>query len=343
MIEVLLFIVLIFVINFLLKKKNLLSNNTGQLHQTYVQEYYVPLSGGLFILIFFYFNNQYFDFNLIIYLSIFFLLGLLTDLHIIKSPAYRFLLQILLLLLFLVHHEIVINDIRIGWFNNLLKNYYFNIFFVLFCFLVLINGTNFVDGNNGISLGYFLIIFILIFFLIDKNLILYEENFLISFIITLIILLIFNLLNQLYLGDSGAYLLSLFSGYILIDIFFLNQNLSPYFIVNIFWYPAFEILFSLIRKMKTKYSPLMPDTLHFHQLLFFYYFKKMNLSKSFLNSLTGLSINLFNGTILYFASLNLNNTKIQITFLFFSVIIYMIIYYTLLKFKKLTEQNKKQS
>ena len=139
----------------------------------------------------------------------------------------------------------------------------------------MINGSNFIDGNNGISLGYFLIIFLLIFNLIEKKLINYDSSFIFSLILILFILLIFNLLNQLYLGDSGVYLLSLFSGFILIDLFSQNQNLSPYFIVNILWYPAFEILFSLIRKIKSKYSPLMPDTEHFHQLIFFIFQKNL--------------------------------------------------------------------
>ena len=333
MMEIFFLILSVILINFFLKKKNILSNTTGQLHQIYNQEYQVPLSGGLFIFGYFCYYQEYFDLILIFYILMFFLLGLFTDLNIIKSPIYRFLFQILLLIFFIAHLEIVINDVRIEWINSFLGNYYFNTFFVLFCFLVLINGSNFIDGNNGISLGYFLIIFISIFNLIEKDLIFYEEIFIFSFIVILFILLIFNLFNQFYLGDNGVYLLSLFSGYILIDIFSQNQSISPYFIVNIFWYPAFEILFSLIRKIKSKYSPLMPDTTHLHQLLFFYYLKKIDLSKSFLNSMTGLSINLYNGVIIYFATMNVSNTKIQITFLFLSLIIYLIIYFVLNRFK----------
>ena len=59
--------------------------------------------------------------------------------------------------------------------------------------------------------------------LINKDLISYDINFLLPFLIVLSILLILNLFNQLYLGDSGVYLLSLFSGYLLIDIFVENQ------------------------------------------------------------------------------------------------------------------------
>ena len=331
--EILLLIFLIFLINFFLKEKNILLNNTGQKHQSYNQKYQVPLSGGLVILIYIFYNFELFNLTLIFYLTIFFILGLLADLNLIKSPTFRFLTQILLLIFLLIHLKVQIYDIRINWINDLLQYQYFNIFFVLLCFLVLINGTNFIDGNNGISLGYYLIIFSLMLTLINDEIIIYDKNFFISFLIVLFVLLIFNLLNRLYIGDSGAYLLSVFSGYILIDIINQNQNLSPYFIVNIFWYPAFEILFSLIRKIKYKYSPLKPDTKHLHQLLFFYYSKKVRLSKSFLNSITGITVNIFNGLILFFASMNLNNTKIQLAFILLSLTIYITIYFILSKFK----------
>ena len=333
MIEIFTYIILIIIINFIFKKKKLLLNYTGQLHQTYNNNHQVPLTGGIFILIFFYYSIQYFEYDFIICLSFFFLLGLLTDLDYIKNPTYRFLFQIFLLLFFLIYKDIAVYDVRIDWFNFLLTNYFFNLFFVLFCFLVLINGTNFIDGNNGITLGYFSIIFVIIINLLNKNLIIYEEDYLIPILIILIILFIFNLFNQLYLGDSGAYLLSLFSGYLLIDIFNQNQNISPYFIVTIFWYPAFEILFSLIRKIRSKYSPLIPDTFHIHQLLYLFYLKKINLEKKILNSITGVTINSFNGTIIYFASLNIYSTKFQILFLAISLFFYLLTYYILFKFK----------
>ena len=328
----LIFIILIFLINFFFKEKKYLANNTGQFHQKLSEENRVPLTGGIFILIFFIFHFNH-EIIFLIYLTVFFLIGIVTDLDIIKSPSKRFVIQILFLFLFVFYYDLSINDVRVDFINLLLLNKYFNIFFVLFCFLVLINGTNFIDGNNGISLGYFLIIFVLIFNLINKELVFYDDIFLQSFLIILAILLIFNILNKLYIGDSGVYVLAVFSGYILIDIFAQNQNISPYFIVNIFWYPAFEILFSLIRKIRSKYSPLIPDTNHLHQLLFNFYLKKINLSKKYLNSITGLSINVFNGIILFLASLQLTSTKIQIMFLALSLIIYLTSYLLLLKIK----------
>ena len=335
MIEIFFLILSIFVINFFLNKKKLISNSTGQFHQIYNQEHQVPLSGGLFILLYFYFHYEFFNMILIFYLSFFFILGVLTDLNIIKSPSYRFLTQIILLLFFISQLNISIYDVRIEWINFLLENNYFNIFLVLFCFLVLINGSNFIDGNNGLTLGYFLIIFLIVLNLVNKKIIFYDETFIFSFLVILTILLTLNLLNKLYLGDSGVYLLALFTGYILIGISSKNPDISPYFIANILWYPSFEILFSLIRKVKSKFSPLNPDTQHLHQLLFYYYLKKINLRKSYLNSLTGITINIYNCAILYLASTVLSNTKFQIMLLIISLIFYLIIYFILIRYRKM--------
>ena len=55
MIEIFILLTLIFILNFILKKNNFLLNYTGQSHQTYNQGQNIPLTGGIFILIFFYY------------------------------------------------------------------------------------------------------------------------------------------------------------------------------------------------------------------------------------------------------------------------------------------------
>ena len=40
----------------------------------------------------------------------------------------------------------------------ILKNFYFKFIFSIFCILILINGSNFIDGLNGLLIGYFLIV-----------------------------------------------------------------------------------------------------------------------------------------------------------------------------------------
>ena len=52
----------IYFVNYFFKKKHYLSNNTGQIHQKYSEKNYVPLTGGIYLLLFFIFNyyNDFF-------------------------------------------------------------------------------------------------------------------------------------------------------------------------------------------------------------------------------------------------------------------------------------------
>ena len=334
----LILIPLIFIVNYILTKKKILLNYTGQKHQVYTYKNQVPLSGGIFIILFFIININYLEVNLIIFFFIFFIIGLFTDLNIIKSPSLRFLIQILFLIFFIINFDLSINDIRIDILNIFLENYYFNIFFVLFCLLVLVNGSNFIDGNNCLAIGYFLIIYLAITNLYFNNNIYLEISMLTYFLITLFILFIFNLFNKLYLGDNGIYLLSIYTGFTLIILFKNNPEFSPYFIVNLLWYPAFEILFSMLRKLRVKFSPMEPDILHLHQLIYYYFNKKFKYKKKILNSLTGISINIYNFIIIYFASINIYNTKNQILFLSISLSIYLLSYIFFLNYKKLSRK-----
>ena len=46
------------------------------------------------------------------------------------------------------------------------------------------------------------------------------------------------------------------------------------FIVIILWYPAFETLFSIIRKIIYKSQPSSPDNYHLHHLIYLFFNKK---------------------------------------------------------------------
>ena len=336
--KLLIFISLIFLINYFLKKKNYLSNNTGQLHQKYSEKNFVPLSGGIFLIIFFSYDLFRNESLLLISLYILFIIGILADLDVIRSPSKRIILQVIFVIFFIIFSELKISDLRIEFLNYLLENEFINILFTSFCLLILINGSNFIDGNNGLSLGYFLVIFLILLNLNNNHDINnYEIEFIRKFIIILSILLILNLCNLFYLGDSGIYLLSFITGYILIHTVHLNSNLSPFFIAVLLWYPAFELLFSMIRKMKYRYSPMKPDINHLHQLIFINLSNKFDFSSKLVNSLTGISINIFNLFSLYMSSLFTSSTKIQIFILLLNVLAYSVIYMFLVKRKKLLE------
>ena len=95
--------------------------------------------------------------------------------------------------------------------------------------------------------------------------------------------------------------------------------------MNLLWYPAYENLFSIIRKLYTNKSALSPDNLHLHQLIFMNIKKKIY-KNNYANSLTGILINIYNLFIFYLASSNYANTKYQLALVFLSVLIYNILY-----------------
>ena len=198
----------------------------------------------------------------------------------------------------------------------------------------MLNGTNFIDGLNGLIISYCLSIIFILFKLNLIDLIFSNINLLLI-IVTLISLLILNFYNKLFMGDSGSYLLGFLIGYFLITIYLKNPFISPYFIVLLLWYPAFETLFSIIRKLKTRKSPIKPDTYHFHHLLFFFIEKKFRLKKLTSNNLSSFIIILYNFIIFNISALNIYFTYFHVILILMNVMIYLIVYLKLYNFKKL--------
>ena len=326
---------LILIVNAIVKKKKLLPNYTGNIHQRFVGKQIIPLSGGIFIvsafLIMFYKDYTFFC----IILSLVFLLGFFSDIKFLSSPKYRFFFQFLVIFLFVYFSNLQIYPTRILFLDLLLENIWISYFFTVFCMLIAINGSNFIDGLNGLVLGYYLIISVIIFKLglsIQTDIFHSQIIFLIIFLAFLFLL---NLLNQFYIGDSGAYSLGFIFSFLLISIYLFNKNISPFFIILLLWYPCFENLFSIIRKYKFKKSPISPDEKHLHQLLFFFISKKLKLRNIYLNNLSSCLINFYNLIIFSVGSIYIHHTQYQIMLIIFNVIFYMIVYSRLFNFKYL--------
>ena len=180
------------------------------------------------------------------------MIGFFSDLNFFKSINLRFYLQLISVVLVVYFLDLYIQSIRIEFFDNLLKSYLFKIFFTTFCLLILINGSNFLDGVNTLVIGYYALVLYFISNIDSGNSRLIDDNFINLLIFSLLIFLLLNCFNQLILGDNGSYLISVFVGIYLIDLNNNNILISPYFIMNLLWYPAYETLFSIIRKVLTK-------------------------------------------------------------------------------------------
>tara|TARA_A100001015_G_scaffold216458_1_gene243095 strand:+ start:182 stop:1198 length:1017 start_codon:yes stop_codon:yes gene_type:complete len=325
--------VFIYLLNSYIIKNKYLLNFSGETHQKFLGTKKAPLSGGIFLILFLSTILIEKDIMIYFFLVFIFILGLFSDLKILSLPSRRLLYQFILIILFVYLSGINIISTRVTFIDYALQNYYISIFFTTFCLIILVNGTNFIDGLNGLVLTYYLIVIALLYKLNLLTGINFNDFNVLNFSYLLFIMIIFNLLNKFYLGDSGAYLLGFLIGYILIKIHNYNPNISPFFVVLLLWYPCFENLFSIIRKFKFGKSPVSPDNRHFHQLLFYFLKKKIKFSNLACNNYSSIIINFYNFFILFFGSYNIYNTQLLIILILVNILFYTIIYLKLLNFK----------
>ena len=328
---------IIFLLNNIFIKNNYLVNETGDSHQKFTSKSKIPLTGGIFLYlcIIFFINDNILSFLLFSLLIL--ILGISSDLKLIKSAIKRLIFQISIVMFFIIFNEIKILDTRIIFLDNLLINPFLNYFFVCFCILIIINGSNFFDGLNTLSIGYYLLISIIIFYLNSQNLI-RIENISMNYVLFVIVSLYFlNLFNKVFLGDSGSYLLGFMFSIFLINLYEVNKHISPFFIILLLWYPGYETLFSIIRKKILKKSPIKPDSNHLHQLIFFLIKKNFIKNTYFANIFTANFINIYNLIIFFISSNYISNSKIQLILIFLNLILYTISYFRLIiyRYKKI--------
>ena len=323
-------VILTLILNYILIKKRLFLNFKGDNHQKFTSSENIPLSGGLILIFASYYYLNLINFS---YVILIFFLGFFSDIKIFNSPKLRFIVQTLIVLIVVYFSSIMVPETKINFLDQLLEYSAFKIFFSIFCILIVINGYNFIDGVNTLLIGYCLIISSSLYYLNLNNINISQIIDFYNFIPILLALLILNFFNKLYLGDGGAYYLGLLFALCLINTYQINDNISPYFIVCLLWYPAFENLFSILRKKIFSRSPLKPDTYHLHQIIFLYLKKTFNVNIVYLNTATGMIINFYNLISIGIATYFYNHTKIQILIIIFNVIIYIFFYKKLL-FKK---------
>jgi len=333
--NIILFIFIIFlavIINYILGRKKVLLNFKGDLHQKFISSSNIPLTGGLILILtsYYYLNLLYF-----VYVFFIFMIGFLSDTKKINSPKLRFVIQALVVFTAVYFSSITVPQTKIIFLDLLLTNNMFKVFFTIFCILIVINGFNFIDGMNTLLIGYCLIVSFSLYYLNLNDIEVSKIINLYNLIHVLMVLFILNFFNKLYLGDGGSYFLGLLFALYLINTYQINNNISPYFIVCLLWYPAFENLFSILRKKKLSKSPLQPDTNHLHQIIFLYLKKKFNIESVYLNTITGLIINFYNFISIAIATHFYSHTKIQILIILFNISIYIFFYKKLLNKKNL--------
>lgn len=165
-----------------------------------------------------------------------------------------------------------------------------------------------------------------------KNFYFLVNSSIINLIITLLVLLFFNLLNRLYLGDNGSYLLGFFYSLILVKFYINNFSISPFFVILLLWYPGFENLFSILRRFFRKKSLTQPDIKHLHQLLYDFFKKKYFFkNKILISNFPGFLIIFYNFSVMLFGTFFIFNSKILLLIILFNIFLYCYLYNLLTK------------
>jgi UDP-N-acetylmuramyl pentapeptide phosphotransferase/UDP-N-acetylglucosamine-1-phosphate transferase len=318
------FLIFSLVLIFLSRRLNFLIHTNNLSHKRLTSYSKVSILGGILLIIFLFFSL---NINNYLFFIPFFLLGLLSDTNYLSNPRKRIFIQIIFIILFVIFLKIKILKTNFFILDYGLNINYFNIIFVSFCLLVLMNGCNFVDGLNTLLIGYILIIFLTIYFILPV--LNFNKDLIKNFLFILLLLYVLNLFNLLYLGDSGSYILALFSGYLLINMANDNPFLSPFYIVLLLWYPCFENLFSIIRRKNNLYSSLKPDNKHLHQLIYIFVKNKFCKKNIFANIFSASIINLYNLMIIMVSLQFIYKTKFIIFLITINITFYLFIYYYL--------------
>lgn len=203
----------------------------------------------------------------------------------------------------------------------------FEIIFYILCCIVVINGTNFIDGINGLLSLTVIFQILSLIFLSNEFL---DRDILEIAIYLLLPILIFTAFNfpfgKIFIGDLGAYFLGFIIALIVIMFFGRHDKLSYINAILIFIYPAFELFFSFFRKILLKKNPFHPDKEHLHTKVYLFLNNMMN--SSFKSNIFAISLLspfwlgpfLF---IIYFYE----NTRYLILAIFIFIITYVLYYF----------------
>ena len=320
------------VIIYIFNKNNILIDKISSSKHKNLQENtknLPPLCGGLIILIC---SVLFFkDFFIVTLFGLFFLvIGIFSDTNKISSPLIRILSQFIISFLFVILSSSNIFDLRVDILNYFLEIKIISILFTVFCILILINGSNFLDGLNTLVLGYYILTCIILIY-VSNNFNLNINPNISLLIISLFVLYIFNFFGKVYLGDSGAYLIGFFISFFVIEFSLKNTLVSPYFICFLLWYPAFENLFSILRRMTSKSRIDSADKQHLHHLIYGYFLQKNLIKSVYINSLVSNLINFYNLVIFVLFSKFYLSTQFLITGILLNVSVYLFLFFFLKK------------
>jgi len=259
----------------------------------------IAVAGSFLISIFLESKLNLFDVYVDLILILFVIFVLIEDVKGILKPSHRLSAIIVCSFLLVSELDLSISNLGVPILDSFLENLTVSILFTTISLSLLANGFNLIDGFNGLTAGFS--VMVLTILMTVANEVLDPEIYLLSKILLLSTLGFFILnfpFGKIFLGDAGAYFLGLITGVLALLLAQRTETISYWFVLALFIYPVYELVFSMIRRRfheKTKTS--QADDLHLHHLIYkevvdCSYFSR----KEFCNSTTSIIMILIGGS-----------------------------------------------
>tara|TARA_B110000438_G_scaffold270954_1_gene288468 strand:- start:2182 stop:3240 length:1059 start_codon:yes stop_codon:yes gene_type:complete len=281
----------------------------------------------ILVFLYLYFVKDFLFLEYISFCTFFFILGLVDDLKVNIAPKLRLFIMTVFLIVLVLFNDIHIKRTGLDFLDNLIAIDIFSLIFICLCFLFIVNGSNLVDGFNGLLCIHSLIIFTVLFLV---NLFFNDSNLTYLLFCVILLNLIFLKFNfpkaEMFLGDSGAYLIGTLIAVSVINTSNLNLSISPFFFCILLFYLFFEVFFSFFRKiLVAKQSPLLPDNFHLHMSLYKLLLKRSN-KKINANYTTSIYINIIYLILICPGIIYMEDGLFCRYYFFFLIIIYTFFY-----------------
>ena len=270
-----------------------------------------PVIGGLIIFInllcvlFFYkyIGHKFLDYFFLSFIFPFFLIGLLDDVFRLKS-IIRIILVVFISSFFIFIQEVfVIEKVFFSISNN--KFYFgkFKFIVTLICILLLFIAFNLADGINCLIISFCICAILIYNFVIFKSQNLDIVS--VAILLSLIVMFYYNYRNKIFLGNSGASLLSGYFIYLLISINSVS-NVDVFQIISAPLIMGIDMIRLFVERIINKKNIFDRDNNHFHHILL----KNFKLKKSisiymFLSFFPIIFSTLFKMQILFFILLSI--------------------------------------
>jgi UDP-GlcNAc:undecaprenyl-phosphate GlcNAc-1-phosphate transferase len=238
------------------------------------------LSNIFFFLIYYLLNTHFLNlsyfvtfkeiFIFYIFLSLFFLVGMLDDKFDLSSNKKLILSFVLIYSLIFFDKQVLIKELYFSFLNKKINIQYVPYLFSAICFLLFINAFNMFDGINLQSTIY--AFFLFLFFLV-------KGIFIEISLVLLISLLFFGYLNYkniCFMGNNGTFLISFILSYFYVKSASVYNVFSADEIFLIMLIPGLDLIRLALTRVWSRKHPFKGDRNHLHHLLI----ERFNLSKT---------------------------------------------------------------